>query len=123
MNKKQSTTTNTPTNKDTHSKAAVHFTHNILILGMLAKVYAELDMESPVHNWGASIPLRDVDCGGVVYTIGPHRRRTAHGDVLGVSVTMKPGKYGPNPGPETSWFIPIQALRSVSYTLDMVEVQ
>jgi hypothetical protein len=85
-------------------------TLNIIVLGMIAKVYAQGSQASPVRGWGSQIAIRPVYIDGKSYTVvaGRYEGRT------GVRVTVRTVDTGVV---ESDLFVPYEVLDAVAVSI------
>lgn len=84
---------------------------NILLAGVLAKIYAETDYNSPIQNWGWAIANRELPVGDTLYRVGPARCTVDGQETNCVQVTII------SPQRVVHWQFPIDQLRSVHLRL------
>lgn len=89
----------------------IKFQANSLLGGVLAKIYSEIDYETPIRMWGADIPNRKLILGDVEYTANTMRQVVDGVETAGIQLTVIDNS-GANKV-QSLYFFPIQQLRSV----------
>ncbi len=89
----------------------ISFRDSILLAGILAKIYAESDYNSPIHNWAWAVPNRELPVGDVLYRVGPARCMVDGQEVNCVQLTVI------RPQETVHYQFPITELRSVDIQL------
>lgn len=99
-------------NRTTEELETLTFEENILLAGVVAKIYSEADYHSPIQGWARAVPNRELMVGDTLYRCAHGRLRIDGQEQSGVQMTVvRPDKSMEH------YFMPIDHLRTLKIEL------